>query len=153
MLMIRAGSSGVAAASRRGVTSCVIVNTLWRLSVRTRVQALSGYSSYGAPQLLPELLTRTWSSVDCLLASTQYHFSLIPFTYLIPSFPILPLASYSLPPCRNPQLCNRPFPFQEHSTPCKQLHTLWHLEKIYKPLLHSQRILDLSYGQCPLRRR
>lgn len=59
MLMIRAGSSGVAAASRRGVRACVIVKTRVRLSVRTRVHAESGNSSYGAPQFEPLLLTRT----------------------------------------------------------------------------------------------
>lgn len=61
MLITRAGDSGEAAASRRGVTAWVIVKTRVRLRVRTRVHALSGNSSYGAPQLDPELLTRTWS--------------------------------------------------------------------------------------------
>jgi hypothetical protein len=57
--MIRAGSSLVAAASRRGVTACVMVKTRVRLRVRTRVHAESGNSSKGAPQFEPELLTRT----------------------------------------------------------------------------------------------
>lgn len=62
--MIRAGESVVAAASRRGVSACVMVKTRVRLSVRTRVQAASGNSSYGAPQLDPELLTSTCSFVS-----------------------------------------------------------------------------------------
>ena len=58
ILIIRAGSAGVAAASKRGVTSCVMEKTRVRFRVSTRAQAASGNSSKGAPQLLPELLTR-----------------------------------------------------------------------------------------------
>jgi hypothetical protein len=87
MLIIREGEVrlGPAPASRRGVRSCVMVKTRVRFRVRTRVQALSGnwvvldrrlidwerlYTSlYGAPQLLPELLTKT-SNFDSLLESS-----------------------------------------------------------------------------------
>jgi len=62
MLIIRAGSPGVAAASKRGVPACVIV--------KTRVHAESGNSSYGAPQFDPELLTKTWSFGSRFLSSS-----------------------------------------------------------------------------------
>ena len=45
ILIIREGSSGVAAASRRGVRSWVMEKTRVRFSVRTRVHAESGNSS------------------------------------------------------------------------------------------------------------
>lgn len=66
MLMIREGEEGELPASKRGVRSWVIVKTRERLSVRTRVHADSGYSSYGAPQLLPELFTSTCNLVSFL---------------------------------------------------------------------------------------
>lgn len=64
MLIMRAGSFGAAAFSIKGVTSLVRSKTRWRLRVRTRVQAEDGYSSYGAPQFDPELLTKTCNSRD-----------------------------------------------------------------------------------------
>lgn len=70
MLIILAGSEGVAAASSSGVTSCVIVKTRVRFSVRTRVHAESGNSSYGAPQFEPLLLTRMWSFDSRFLSSS-----------------------------------------------------------------------------------
>lgn len=45
ILIMREGSSGVAAFSRSGVTSWVRSKTRWRLRVRTRVKASEGYSS------------------------------------------------------------------------------------------------------------
>jgi hypothetical protein len=43
MLIMREGLSGVEAAMRRGVRSCVSWKTRLRLSVRTRSQAEEGY--------------------------------------------------------------------------------------------------------------
>lgn len=73
MLITRDGDSGVLPASRRGVRSWVIVKTRERLRVRTRVHALSGYSSYGAPQLLPELFTSTCNLVSFFASVSAKH--------------------------------------------------------------------------------
>jgi hypothetical protein len=68
--MIRAGEEAVPAASRRGVRACVMVKTRVRFRVSTRVHALSGNSSYGAPQFDPLLLTRTCSLVSRFFSSS-----------------------------------------------------------------------------------
>lgn len=47
-----------------------MVKTRVRLRVRTRVHALSGNSSKGAPQFEPELLTKTWSLLSRFLNSS-----------------------------------------------------------------------------------
>ena len=60
MLMTRAGSPGVAAASSSGRQARVRWKTAFTLSASTLSHAASGYSASGAPQLAPALLTSTW---------------------------------------------------------------------------------------------
>src|SRR5579871_1791885 len=59
MLMIRAGSSSVPAASSSGRNALVRKNGVFRLRSTTLSQAAAGYSASGAPQVAPALLTRT----------------------------------------------------------------------------------------------
>ncbi len=70
--MILDGDPSLAPASSKGVHSWVTTNTDLRFRPRTLSHAKSGYSAYGAAQLLPELLTKVCSSGHDKLAQ-QYN--------------------------------------------------------------------------------
>ena len=60
MFTTRAGSSSVAAARSWGSSARVRWNTPFTLMANSLSKAASGYSSSGAPQVAPALLTRRW---------------------------------------------------------------------------------------------
>src|SRR6516164_9202553 len=62
MLMTRAGSSGVPAASSSGKNARVMKNGAFRSRSTTLSQAAAGNSSSGAPQVAPALLTSTFKA-------------------------------------------------------------------------------------------
>ena len=64
MLIMRAGSSGRAALRSSGINACVNANGAVTFRRKTRSNATSGYLSKGAPNVVPELLTRMSSFVS-----------------------------------------------------------------------------------------